>query len=111
MADLSIRFVIDDIRSLGFASVAAGYTAIGGAFEHPAVEVLIQNLTDALVSISTDGITEKFKLPPSAYREMDIAANKQGNRSASQPVGTIYYVKQIGVPTTGTVDVSMCYLD
>ena len=110
MADKSVRFFYDDGRTLGFAAVVAGYTAIGGAFDYPAVEVLIQNLTDKTVSISTDGITENFKLPANSFREVDIASNKQNGMSASQPVGTMYYVKRVGTPTTGTVDISMAYL-
>jgi hypothetical protein len=110
MADLSVIFEMDDGRSLAFGSIGVDYTAIGTAFDYPAVEVLIQNLTDATLSFSTDGINEKCKLPAAGYREIDIATNRQGAKSAEMEVGTTFYVKQVGVPTTGTVEVAMSYL-
>jgi len=109
MADLNTRFTIDDVRSLAFGSIVAGYTAIGGPLDYPAVQIVFQNLTDVLLSFSTDGINEKLKLPPNGYWNPDITSNQQANRGMRMPFGTTFYVRRIGIPTSGTADIIVCY--
>ena len=110
MADLSIKFDIDDLRTIAFGAVGAGYTAIGNSSDYPIVQFIVQNFTDVDLLFSIDGINDKFRLPADGFWNCDVAANKQGDKSAALPVGTTFYVKQDGVPASGSVDVVLCYL-
>ena len=109
MADLNTRFAMEELRSLAFGSIVAGYTAIGDGFDNPAVQIILQNMTDEKLVFSMDGIVDHIVLPSNGYWDSDIAANRQGNRTARIPLGTIFYVKRLGVPTTGSVYLTVCY--
>jgi hypothetical protein len=108
---LSIRMRFEDLKSLGFAAIGAGYMGIGAALQNPAREIFIQNLTDVTLVFSDNGVDDKFKLPPMSGYVIDIAANK------SNQVGTFcmaqgdrMYVKHNGVaPVSGEVCFSAIY--
>jgi hypothetical protein len=109
MADLNIRFAMETLRSLAFGSIVAGYTGIGAPFEHPAIQITLQNLTDETLIFSMDGTNNHIKLPSNGYWVADITANKQGNKTVRIPTGTRFYVKRDGTPTQGTVELTVCY--
>ena len=109
MADLNTRFAFDELRSLAAASIVAGYTAIGDSLDYPAIQVTMQNLTDAILLFSIDGLTNHHVLPANGYFVTDITANQQATRAVRIPAGTMFYVKRLGVPTTGSVYITVCY--
>ena len=101
---VALRFAMEPVRSVLFSATGAGYVPIGGALVKPVRIVYIQNLTDAAMMFSFDFINDHLALPASGYTVLDITAN--GLYIAEY---TKIYVKRIGIPTTGSVYVSVIY--
>ncbi len=108
-ANLSVRILPETIRTLVAAGVIAGYTAIGTALANPSRVLMLQNLTDASVMFSWDGINDHIALPAGGQLVLDITTNSSTSGSFNAASGTIFYAKRIGVPTTGSVYVSTFY--
>jgi len=110
MGALSIRFKAEPVRTLAAGAVIAGYTGVGAVVDHPIRQFLIQNLTDATVMFSFDGVNDHFPLPSNGFFLNDISSNQsnsvQGWFLAQE---SRLYVKQLGVPTTGAVYFSVFY--
>lgn len=107
---LGIRLQCEHQRSLAHGSILAGYMGIGTTFENPIRLIFIQNLTNALLQFSFDGINDDFPLDESAFLLLDITANKAFNANGLYIAeGSRMYVKQIEVPTTGSVYVTAFY--
>ena len=79
MSNLSIRMRFEDLRSLASGSIAAGYTGVGVRVSHPVRQFFIQNLTDALLLFSFDGVNDHFPLPANGFYLSDITSNKTAN--------------------------------
>lgn len=109
MANLSIRFTPETVRTIAFGSIAAGYMGVGTAVNHPIRQFLIQNLTDAILMFSFDGINDHFPLPSNGFFLDDICSNVTHSAGWFLAEGTRLYVKEIGVPTSGTVYFSVFY--
>ena len=104
------RFKAEAQRSLAAASILAGYTAIGTPFANPEQVFLCQNLTDALLQFSFDGVVDHFVLPANSGIIIDVCANQTSSAGGLfMTVGTQMYVKRIGTPSTGSVYVSVDY--
>ena len=108
-AALSIRLVPDTAKTLAFGAIAAGYMGVGAAFDHPVRILMIQNLTDAQLMFSFDGINDHVPLPREGYLLLDVTANKATEGGFYIAEGTRVYVKQIEVPTVGSVYVTTFY--
>lgn len=107
---LATRLVPEVVKSVAAASIAAGYgSSIGTAFTQPMRIIFIQNLTDALVMFSFNGIDDHFPLPANGFLLLDVSSNKSVSQAFFIAEGTRVFVKQIGVPTTGSVYVSGFY--
>lgn len=101
---LAIRLRLEPVRTLGFAAIAAGYMGVGTALEHPARMIFIQNLTDALLMFSFDGVNDHFPLSSNGYIVLDIATNQALEQGFFLAQGDRLYVKElVGAPTTGSV--------
>jgi hypothetical protein len=112
MSNLSIRALPEPVRSTAFGSITGTYTGIGAPFDNPVHWFMVQNLTDAPVMISWDGINDHFPLPANGYVIMDVATNKTltgGTFMVAQ--GTRFYVRSLTVtdPTLGSVYLSIFY--
>jgi hypothetical protein len=107
MASIELR--VDPQRSLAAGSITGSYTAIGTAFERPMRIVKIQNLADATLQFSFDGVTDHITLPENGFLLIDVTANQADARGFFVSVGTTIYAKQLGVPTTGAVYVTAMY--
>lgn len=107
--EISIRLFADPVKTLAFGSIVAGYTAIDTGLLHPAHMVFVQNLTDVSLMFSIDGINDHFPLPANGYLVMDVTSNKSVSNALFIATGTTFYVKCIGIPTTGSVYVSSFY--
>jgi len=104
-----LRLVPDLLRTSAFGAIGAGYTAVGTVFLHPMRIVSIKNLTDESLLFSFDGINDHEIVSGQSGIVWDFCANKYGDAGAVIGAGTTIYVKQSGVPTTGSVYISAFY--
>ncbi len=107
-AGIEIR--AEEVDTLAFGSISASYTAIGDPFEHPIRILTIQNLTDATLMFSFDGVVDHIALPASGQVIFDATTNRVDNAQGFFfSVGSLMSVKRIGTPTSGSVYVSAFY--
>jgi hypothetical protein len=105
------RIAYEPLRSLGFASIGAGYTGVGGSFANPVRILKVNNATNANLIISFDGVNDMdFIFANSAY-VFDYATNAiEPVGQLEQPLGRRFYVKEAsGAPTSGSVYVTVIY--
>lgn len=107
--NLALKMVPEPVRSLAFGSINNTYMGIGTAFEHPIRILFVQNLTDATLMFSLDGIDDHFPLPGSGFLLLDITSNKTLAQGCFIAEGQRVYVKEEETPTTGSVYVSAFY--
>ena len=108
--NLSIRLLCEPQRTLAFGNIVAGYTGIGTPLSYPARMLLFQNLTDAVLQFSMNGVDDNFPLPAGGQFILDITTNSMTNlQTFSATKGQRFYVKQIGIPTMGAVYVTSFY--
>jgi len=103
----NIRVDYETEKTLAFGSIVAGYTLVGTRFANNIRLLVLQNLTDQAVTFSFDGIRDAITLPASGQIVLDWGADK--SRQAAdfiQAINSGVWVKQSGVPTTGSVYVS-----
>jgi len=106
---LGSRILPEAQRAAAAVAITPSYSAIGTALLEPAVFVMFVNGTDEDVQISLDGVNDAFPLLAGAAFVFDISSDKVAERGLFISRGTIFYVKEIGVPTTGSVYVSAWY--
>lgn len=109
ISTLSVRMLAEPIRSLAAGSIIGTYMGIGTALEFPARLIFIQNLTNATLMFSIDGVNDHFVLPENSNFVFDITTNQPQSLGIYIGAGTRFYVKEIGLPSTGTVYVSSFY--
>lgn len=100
----ALRFQPEPIRSVLWSGTGAGYVQIGGSLVKPVRIIDMQNLTDAAMMFSFDGVEDHFALPANGYKILDIKSNDLYIAEYTK-----IYVKRIGVPTSGSVYVSVIY--
>jgi len=101
----------EPVRSLPFGSIGTAYTGIGGSMNKPIRIFFLQNLTDVNLFFSFNGIDDHFPLPANGFILLDITSNKTISQGFFLAEGQRIYVKQIGVPTTGSVYLTTFYGD
>jgi hypothetical protein len=106
-ATLELR--AEAIRTVAFGAVGVGYTAIGTSMQRPMRLLNVQNVTNAVLMFSFDGVIDHFSLPANSFLLLDICTNDVGESGFFISKGTLMHVKQIGVPTSGSVYVSTFY--
>lgn len=111
----TIVVAFEDMKTINFAAINDGYNPIGALtafFEHPIRQLLVNNMTNAALVFSTDGVNNKFSLPANSYAVLDITANKTVPQGGFLPERTRIFVKNryLGVdPTSGDVDITALY--
>lgn len=103
---LGVRCLPDPQNSILAANIAAGYTAVGTPLIHPALAILFVNATNADIQVSLDGINDHFPMLARSSFIFDVSSDKVMERGLFIGIGTQVYVKQIGVPATGSFYVS-----
>lgn len=101
------RFRVEELKSLAFGSIVAGYTAIGASYAAPISKLHIVNNTDGTLLFSFDGVTNHLRLPSGAFLLLDITMESQVPDYL--PKGDSMYVKRDETPTSGTADVTAFY--
>ncbi len=99
----------EPVRTLAAGSVGASYTPVGAQVVNADGIILFQNLTDALLMFSFDGVNDHFPLQPNGYHVLDITTNQPTKDGLFLSIGTQFYVKQINVPSTGSVYITLYY--
>lgn len=106
---LGKQFRAESCRVLAGASVGASYTPIGVPITKPDSILHFQNLTDATVWISYDGVIDHFPLVTNGYVIIDITTNQPTPGGLFISNGTQLYAKQLNIPTTGSLYVTAYY--
>jgi hypothetical protein len=102
------RIRYEPLRSLAFGSISGTYAAVGTPFDNAVRLLMIDNLTDANLTISFDGINDHLIIASSSGRVIDYATNRVGPvDQLEQAEGTILYVK--GDPSVGSIYVAVVY--
>ena len=100
----------DTLRSIAFGATSAAYAKIGTPFTHECRILTLQNLTDAQMIFSTDGVNDGKTLPAGGQLIIDYMSDKSEVAGALYlPAGTQIWVKTPGAPSTGNVYVSVDY--
>lgn len=95
---------IDELRSLGFASIGATFTAVGAPQEFQARIICFTNTTNQDVIVSKNGTTNHLIVPAGSFKLFDITTN---HRPVNQDdfcfaIGTQWYVKYAVAPASGS---------
>lgn len=104
-----IRAGWEPVRSIAFGSISGTYASVGTPLAHPIRTVLIQNLTNAVLMVSFDGVHDHFPIAAFGYFVWDITANKTREEGFFLGEGDTLYVKEIGTPTSGSFYFSVVY--
>ena len=96
-------------KTLAAGAIGAAYMGVGTALEQAPRQTFIQNLTDATLQFSFDGVNDHFPLPPNGFYLNDITSNKSEDGGFFLSKGDRLYVKTISAPTTGIVYFSIMY--
>lgn len=101
MASNIVRF--DSYRTKDFSAITGSYTAVGSPFAHPMRVLHFINKTDADLSISFDGINDNTVIAANGFALYDLTSDQDRTESFRYEQGTQVFVKQITVPSTGTL--------
>lgn len=108
MPGLELR--AEPLRSLAYTGISSSYAPIGIPLSNPTRILLVQNLTNATLTFSYDGVNDHFVLPANGFKLTDITTNElpqAGGFFVSR--GTQMSVKTNGTPSSGSVYVSAEY--
>jgi len=104
-----IKIIPDTLRSIAFGDIGADYVALGSVFVHPMRIINIQNLTNAVLTFSFDGVNDHQVVPNESGIIFDFCTNRVGTLGAVIGIGTQIWVKQTSeAPASGDVYLS-CY--
>lgn len=102
---------VEAVRSLDFSGITGTYAAVGSPSTRPNGVLQFQNLTDASLMVSFDGIIDHFPLPASSYFVIDVTTNQPFNVGGLYlSVGTQIYVKSLSSdPGSGSIYITFYY--
>ncbi len=101
-----VRF--EPLRSIAFGDISGTYAAVGSAFSDAVRMLIIDNLTNATLTISFDGTNDHMVIPASSGRVLDYSSNRSGQANYFlQKTGTQVYAK--GTPGSGALYISVIY--
>ena len=107
---IATRLDVEPIRSRGFATITANYLSVGNELNNAASFIVFQNLTDAEVMISFNGVDDHLALPEFGGLVLDVTANMTREGGFFVAEGTQFYVKAIGnLPSAGSFYISLFY--
>jgi hypothetical protein len=108
------RLLPAEFFELNYIDTFADIYNLVGIFSQPARVFLAQNLTNAIILFSMDGITNNFVLPAGGFVLIDAGTNKGTPNTASIPTGFGLYAKPYddgNPPTSGFITLSYWYAD
>lgn len=105
----AIRVAFEGQRSLAFGSISGTYAGVGTAFSNPIRMLEVQNLTDADLQFSVDGVNDHFVVAANQAKIYDFSSNKTSSTGLYIAEGDRIYVKTIETPTEKAVYVTAIY--
>jgi len=109
MGSRATRARFEAIRTLAYGSIGASYAQIGTPIVNPARLIKVDNLTNATLMFSTNGLLDQFVLPSGGFMLIDICSDKTHDDGLFLPTGEGMFVKEIGTPTSGSVYFTVMY--
>lgn len=107
---IAIKALFEPIRRKQFGDIGAAYTAVGNSFENPIRILILQNLTDVMLTFSDDSIDDKIDLASGQSIILDLSANKTIHQGFFIPNnGSLYVKRYSAAPTQGFVSLSVVY--
>lgn len=107
---MSTRMQFEPQKTLAFGGIGAAYAPVGTPLVNPSRQFVVQNLTNATLQFSFDGVNDHFPLISNAAYDSDNTSNRAGTENFfSLAAGTTLYVKNIGAPGAGAVYFSSIY--
>ena len=101
------RAFFEELRTVAFGAIGAGFAAVGAAFAGPVRLIGITNLTNQNLIFSDDGATDKVIIPAGAGKVFDITTNRTNQENLLLPEGGFAYIRHAGVaPASGS-----CYIE
>ena len=106
---MGVTAKVEPLQSLAFGSISGTYALIGTTAN--AISIFeLQNLTNASVTFSLDGVNDNFILPAYSGAVYDVTGNKAGDDTGLYIAkGTKVYAKSGGSPSVGAVYVTAIY--
>jgi len=101
--DQSIRCTPEPCHIALFGAIGAAYSVIGGLIDKPTRIMYLQNLTDATLWFSFDGVEDHLPLPANGFFLLDVTTNRTSDRGFFLENRERIWVKQFGIPTLGGV--------
>ena len=106
---ISTRLTHEPAREILVADIKSYYVPVGDKIDYPVRQILYQNDTDEDIWFSFNGIDNGFFLRAGQDFVQDITINQVGDKGLLVPAGDYLYVKQRGIPTLGSVSVTIFY--
>lgn len=101
------RLQAEPIKFLSFDDIGALYSPLG-TIDNPSQIYFVQNLTNATLTFSFDGVSDYFQLPASGFLLLDVGTNKGTMNTLSFPAGLVLYVA--GSPGSGRANLTTWYM-
>jgi hypothetical protein len=109
---ITLRTKFEELRTLGFAAIGAGWTPVGAPFEFPSRTWKIFNRTNVDLMMSDDGIKAVEIIPAGIFWTYSITNLKTDNQGLFTGKGVQIYVKAAGaLPASGSVYLSTMYAE
>jgi len=109
MSNLALKLKCEPIRYATYDTIDTAYIPMGSGFNNASRIIVLQNLTNALLMFSFDGIEDHLLLPSQGQLVLDITANKSITSGFYLPEGQKIYVRKVETPTSGSAVLSVFY--
>jgi hypothetical protein len=96
----AIRAQGEEVRTLAFGAISGVYAGIGTELTRPVRLIVLQNLTNALVMVSLDGLVDWMPLATNAHIILDVTSNKTIDTGFFFGEGQRFYIKDMGAAAT-----------
>jgi|FreactcultuFSWF8_1027224.scaffolds.fasta_scaffold00501_7 hypothetical protein len=102
---------VEAVRTLDYSGISGSYAPVGSPSTRPDGVLQFQNLTNASLMVSFDGIVDHFPLPANSYFVIDVTTNQPFNVGGLYlSIGTQMYVKALsGSPSSGSMYITFYY--
>jgi hypothetical protein len=105
----ALRAAYEPLRTLLFGDIGIFYTELGTPLEEVGRILTFKNSTDAIITISFDGVNDHEILFPNSFDKTDFTSNKAATQGGflGIPANTQVWIK--GAPGSGQVSLSVVY--